>query len=750
MNIQNSAYGNTIREIEGDIDLSFLTKDKIQFKYGSANLAKFNKNYDESGWMGRKVQAVPNALLGIVKVVLKIAKVILIQAPLSPCYPGLNLKANTFEVIRDAQETFGWIATLISDRIGQYHIQESEFQRACYNQVANLRYSYYSSYTTKNGIVINDDAKKITLYKFKNSTTEDRLYWVKKFNLEISQSALDFMDYGDIDLLTELTLEDLIIPIQHSKLKYAQMNDSDFLALTIKNVEEANHDQLSLIKMRIKKIPHEFSGEPVEKKNLLLKDIAALSTSDIQNAIDDIPPITFFFLNEDQIKGLKLAAMQPDQITALFNLDDESLKARLALFSEQDVRESIIKHKLKNNVLRHIPKSYFSSIKLSDLNQEQLKILFSWKKNSADDAAIFKAFSVDDVRAAIEKNLLDDTYMLSLLSDEQLKGIQISKLSAKTLTFMFPWSENAAHHKKRFSNFQAAEVQLSIENELIKGQYQLSLISDEQLKALNLSKFSKTTLEGLFPWREDSSADRKRFANIQPDEIVKLINSDKLNDYQIKLISSDQLKGVDFSVLSQKVINQLFPLYSVKDLREIHSTYSEEFKVENGVVINDFKGRKCLYSEKEIQEMSDKQKIKNDDLLAKLTPEQRKDLEPRLYQHDPSTNSNLPPDFESFFENFFGHGFDSDFFNDPFWNNFNHKQENPLNQDEYYKALGLENTASKEEIKKAYKALTYKYHPDKNPQQAGEGDSDYQARKKECEDKFKAISEAFAMLMKTE
>lgn len=53
---------------------------------------------------------------------------------------------------------------------------------------------------------------------------------------------------------------------------------------------------------------------------------------------------------------------------------------------------------------------------------------------------------------------------------------------------------------------------------------------------------------------------------------------------------------------------------------------------------------------------------------------------------------------------------------------------------DYYKVLGVERNASQDDIKKAYRKLAMKYHPDKNP-----GD-------KAAEDKFKGINEANEVL----
>ena len=56
-----------------------------------------------------------------------------------------------------------------------------------------------------------------------------------------------------------------------------------------------------------------------------------------------------------------------------------------------------------------------------------------------------------------------------------------------------------------------------------------------------------------------------------------------------------------------------------------------------------------------------------------------------------------------------------------------------------YDILGVSNTASDDEIKKAYRKLSLKYHPDR---QGGKSDSE----KKEAEEKFKEIGAAYAIL----
>ena len=60
-----------------------------------------------------------------------------------------------------------------------------------------------------------------------------------------------------------------------------------------------------------------------------------------------------------------------------------------------------------------------------------------------------------------------------------------------------------------------------------------------------------------------------------------------------------------------------------------------------------------------------------------------------------------------------------------------------MSQKDLYEVLGVAKNASDDEIKKAYRKLAMKYHPDRNPDN------------KEAEEKFKEIQKAYDVLSDT-
>lgn len=57
-----------------------------------------------------------------------------------------------------------------------------------------------------------------------------------------------------------------------------------------------------------------------------------------------------------------------------------------------------------------------------------------------------------------------------------------------------------------------------------------------------------------------------------------------------------------------------------------------------------------------------------------------------------------------------------------------------MSKRDYYEVLGVEKSASAQDIKKAYRRIAMKYHPDRNPDDAN------------ADEKFKEASEAYEIL----
>ncbi len=56
---------------------------------------------------------------------------------------------------------------------------------------------------------------------------------------------------------------------------------------------------------------------------------------------------------------------------------------------------------------------------------------------------------------------------------------------------------------------------------------------------------------------------------------------------------------------------------------------------------------------------------------------------------------------------------------------------------DYYEVLGVDKDASADDIKRAYRRMAMKYHPDKNP-----GDKEAEAKFKECAEAYEVLSDA--------
>lgn len=134
---ENTSYLRAIKENENLFYEQKIAKNaqaKLQFKYGHVTLQKFNQKYSAEGWCGRKIIALPAAAWsGAVKTAYHLAKAILFGILTAPCNKGKYFQSQCFYFARDLQESFGWLISFFNDRFGQYHVQESEFHKTCYD-----------------------------------------------------------------------------------------------------------------------------------------------------------------------------------------------------------------------------------------------------------------------------------------------------------------------------------------------------------------------------------------------------------------------------------------------------------------------------------------------------------------------------------------------------------------------------------------------------------------------------------------
>lgn len=111
---------------------SWVREPSISFIYSKISYQRFSQTFTEPGWLRRKIIVLPMVVFGLLKTILYVATAI---------FTATYYKAHSFYIARELQETFGWLVSLINDRYGQYHIQESDFHKSFYNYYF-LRYQF--------------------------------------------------------------------------------------------------------------------------------------------------------------------------------------------------------------------------------------------------------------------------------------------------------------------------------------------------------------------------------------------------------------------------------------------------------------------------------------------------------------------------------------------------------------------------------------------------------------------------------
>ncbi|SCA58582.1 Uncharacterized protein AB751O23_AF_00180 [Chlamydiales bacterium SCGC AB-751-O23] len=704
---QDTAYLRAIKQITPQFsnrEICKFAKQNLFFKYTNVNHQAFNAQYSPDGWMGRKFIAIPATLFsGLVKTTYHLAKAIFIGIPKAIFPRSRYFTAQIFHIGRDFQEAFGRFSSLFNDRFGQFHIQESQFHKSCYD-LTPTQHNGLDAHT-EYGVWITNFAEKTSLFDYKAKTLEERcdletLSSLETTTIQISDTQSLILDdileqLGD-DTLKNLYLKDLVIPFEYSSLKYALLSEEEFSALKLADLT-LNRKQTSFIRERFSllKTKNPEKVEDLDYENPSLECLSRLTGSEINKNRNEMPPLAFSFLRNDQLTDIKLSDLDAPKCQALFNgLNKEQMKKRFSLYFDtkdtlnairmgyfkginvsvffdlipdeqlKDLPISKLSYSILNDMFyTHKPKKsdkarfalfnptevqlalksgfldgkyhmslisdeQLKTLKLSKLSYSILNDMFYTHKPKKSDKARFALFNPTEVQLAIESGFLDGKYHMSLISDEQLKTLQLSKLSYFILNNMFYTHAPKNSDKTRFALFNPTEVQLALESGFLVGKYHMSLISDEQLKTLKLSKLSYFFLNDMFYTHRPKDSEKTRFALFNPDEVQLALEKGILEgEYHRSLISNEQIQGFDFSKLSQNTIMQLFPSLDIDKLRESTSSNASYFREENGVVINNRQGWVSFMNEEQLSNKIEERKINTRRICALLTSKQREDLE---------------------------------------------------------------------------------------------------------------------------
>lgn len=369
----------------------------------------------------------------------------------------------------------------------------------------------------------------------------------------------EYINTADERILSHITLLDIYS--NNSILKFAFMKDSELKELVLRDLLKISNNNKKFIKERVEWIISENKDDEeineIDFNNIKLIKLSKINNEYIEKNYNLIPPLAFLFFTSNQIRNLKLSNLSLGINTMIFTNPSE-IDKRIELYEEEDILNAIYKNVLPEKILSRLTKEQVKKLKLSNLSKEQFEIIFSEKGIHFNDQ-LFKNFELKDIEEAIIKEMFKPLY-LNLLSAEELKGLELSKLSKRTIDYLFDIYIRDKNDKEKFSVFSSKDVNEALTAEKITSQYHLSLLSDEQLKGLELSKLSKTIIEDLFPSYKGDKNDKQRFSFLSVKEVNEALCLEKITTrYHLSLLSEEHLKGLELFKLPPKTIDNLFP-----------------------------------------------------------------------------------------------------------------------------------------------------------------------------------------------
>lgn len=381
---------------------------------------------------------------------------------------------------------------------------------------------------------------------------------------QLKEQSIKDLDSLDENTLKACSLLDLVPDPKISALRFAKMSDEEFRGLTAAAIANASESQVAFIKKRLADQPREDDGGkelPEHIENLPLNRLTTLTAAQVNHYKKALPAEAFLFFSNDQLQGVEIAGISGKKIYCIFDLQDEaSLQGRLALFRTREIAQLINDCKLGGKVLTHLSDEHIVLLDIGRLHQTQIETIF--KDKSDNDRRRFACFADHEVLAAIRNGALTGDFLNQLLSEEQIGELKLSKLTEKQIKDLFPEYQDRGKKKKIIDKIKKKEVCAAIEAQLINESYLFRLLSEGQVEGLKLSKLTKKQITNLFPQFGNHLKNREIMAKIENKEVYAAIKAGLMDDnYLFALLSDKQIEGLRLSQLTEKQIKFLFPEY---------------------------------------------------------------------------------------------------------------------------------------------------------------------------------------------
>ncbi len=736
-------------------------KNNQDFTVGNVTLNEYDTIFKGKGWFGRKIIALPKAAIaGAIKTTYHIALAVIVGSFSAISDDGAYFKAQIFCVIRDLEEAAGWVVGLVYDKLGQFLVQESLFHKSCYE-------AFYQNDKSEEGSYERSPSSSPTSFK--------RYSPIKPIHAEKPISPI-----SPISPLSPISPVVNKKPAQKEKpqenplppqnLTLTRQLEKEFDAIGNAKYDERKNLYLDhaekcfnegCIDVGLKSMKASYTDSDVKEAYFAKAAEAYINRNEADKAVDVISGIYKTELKEKLYEKAAEKQLLNDELT-------DALSTIKKIYSDTKRKENFIKKIAKAYLDKGDRKEASDTIKCiysdSDAKEKFLKeIVLSYLKEGLIEEGLNAVSSIYS-----DSEFKEDVYFkaanIYLTKGNREKAIEtIKKIYSKTEVKESFLKQVAESYVKEGKFEKAIDCIGSVysDTEAKEGMFikiaNAYLVKGDREKALGAIRkvYSKSEVKEKFI--EDVA--KLYFDEGKLDEALNVINSiygeteGKLDlIHKIARIYIDR-KEADNAF--KAIGNKWCTTHERKDLLiELIQLYASQNNPE-GVIntIKDFvdfaikaKLKKTkyfsLYHTTYIDNLSDK----NFRAWIKQAAKESYNCLKGSFDKQSIVDAVNKCCTDEFIEGFLR--FNKKYTRNEYSNVKDIPSENHL--DKFYSELGLKASASKEDIKKAFKKLTLQYHPDRVVKKENESESDYAKRKTESEEKFKVISEAYQILMDKE